>query len=293
MADYVAPSGPLDAMTAYQHFEHVRRGWDWPIWLHRNGRMNQLLQWCLDRARGASVERGEDAAQLEESLYQGYLLADTIYEALNPEGATLLREGVPDKSAELGKPYSRWRNVTQTVWNHDPPGQYFDQWAAAFDRKELVHWPVRCNPEAVINVLDDYLKKPEAAHPWIEWILFDALMRAAIINVAENAHLIAIDIASPARHRKRTALSSIVWGAFDQKRAASALAAAVPLQRAADAMMRPYRQFSGEGWTVSPTRVRELMVDAEKVGGAWHPACYVLIDRAISKDPAVWNLQAP
>ena len=140
-------------------------------------------------------------------------------------------------------------------------------------------------------MLDTYLKLRIIWHPWLEYMMFDALVRAETISVADNANFIAADLLAPAHFRKGR-IAQLIFAATDRKRAAAAQAAAVPTHRIALAMVDCYSGF-GDGWTVSPTRLRELMGVAEKLGGTWSPACYVIVDRAMHEDAGTWMFEPP
>ena len=126
--------------------QHIQRTWPSPIWRHRAGRLQQLLQWCLACFRAESVKRADGVVQLEEALHQALRFAEDFHQALNPEGARLaIEDQAPSCDLEGGKPYLRWSRTVGTVWTHDPSVHHVARWKETFAAKRTGSWPVGCN----------------------------------------------------------------------------------------------------------------------------------------------------
>jgi hypothetical protein len=272
--------------------QEYQKSWEYPIWRHRSGRLNQLLQWTIRRSSDLALERGDSIGDFENAVYQGVRFAEDLHSALNPEGHRLAIEGaIPARDIDGGKPHFAWTRQVGNVWNHAPPEDSVPVWQRALVEKRLVHFPTGCNVEAVINILDEYARTPHLRHPWIDWMLFDALIRAAVIATWDGINFAEADLFGPARRRK--GIGKILFASADRARQAKILAQQAPHRRALDLMLKTYSAMDSGGWTLSPTRMRQLMDAAEASGGLWPPAAYVLIDRAIAADPGVWMFEPP
>lgn len=291
---YVPPEGILDDLASFRHMQQIQKSWTDPVWVSRSARLQQLVEWCLRRTRAESVARQDSHYELEDALGRALSFASNFHEALNPEGARMAREvPMPDRDTEGGNTRGRWIRIVGTVWNHSDPAPNFAKWKAALERKETHQFPAACNPEAVVDILDAYVKLPHLHHPWLEWCMFDALIRTEAVGLAEHAALIEIDILNPARVRRGGALSNLLFAASDGRRAANVLAEAAPVRVIVAAILDCYSGLGGSGWTISPTRVRETMTAVERLGGRFLPAAYVLIDRAVARDPGTWHFEPP
>ncbi len=122
-------------------------------------------------------------------------------------------------------------------------------------------------------------------------MLFDAMIRWATVESWGDITFRAADILAPGRTRK--GISRILFGAIDRARQVNLNRSLEPKRVALAAMLKAYAGLGSAKWTVSPTRIRQLMDAAEQAGAVWPPASYVLIDRAVAADPAVWNCEGP
>ena len=283
----------MDGYDASKHAAEVLKGSDAPIWKYRSGRLTQLVNWCTEQARDEAVRTGCSAETLDDYLHAGLDFARDFHEALNPVGARMLTEGPP--SLEEGgdrKPHFQWLRTTGTVWNHDDPADHLQGWRDAVAHKQIVSFPAGCNLELVAGALDAYLKLPHLHHSWLEWCMFDALVRAEAIGVADQAYMLTYDILAP-YHSRRGRLERAIFARADRRRAEGAAKEAAPYVAVFTAMLDVYRGLAGDGWTISPTRVRETIVAVGRIGGRWAPPCWVLIDRAMQRDPSTWNYEPP
>jgi hypothetical protein len=167
------------------------------------------------------------------------------------------------------------------------PLHHVAEWRKALDRKETYHTPHACNKEAVVNVVDAYIVRPWLSHPWIEWMLLDALVWREASSVAEEIEFTHADILNPARWR-RSRLAAFVSRKFDQQRAQAVHSSTEPLRSALGAILSVYAGLAGIGDTISGTRVRETLVSAEATGARWEPACYALLDLVAAREPPIW-----
>jgi hypothetical protein len=122
-------------------------------------------------------------------------------------------------------------------------------------------------------------------------MLFDALIRAAVIATWDGINFAEADLFGPARGRK--GIGKTLLASADRARQAKIIAGQALHRRGLDLMLKTYSAMDSGGWTLSPTRMRQLMDAAEGGGGGWPPAAYVLIDRAIAADPGVWAFEPP
>ena len=283
----------MNEYDASRHASETLKAWDKPIWRYRSGRLTQLVNWCTGQARVEAVRIGCTDETLEDHLHAALEFARDVHEALNPAGARLLPEGPPPLGQGADRnPQYKWSSITGTVWHHDDPANHLTRWRAEFARKEIASFPAGCNVEMVATTLEAYIKLPHLHHPWLEWCMFDALVRAEAIAVADHAHMLAYDVLAPS-HFRRGWLERALCAGSDRRRAEGATNKAAPYVAVFTSMLDVYRSLAGHGWTISPTRVRETMAAADRLGGRWGPACWVLIDRATRRDPSTWNYEPP
>lgn len=283
----------MDDYEASTYATKILNERDAQIWRYRSGRLAQLVNWCTGQARETAVRTGCSEGTLEYYLHDALEFARDFHEALNPEGARLLKEGPPHVEEDADKrPYSRYLRITGTLWNHNDPSNHFAGWREDIARRDLVSFPTGCNLEMVGIAVDAYLKLPHIHHPWLEWCMFDALIRAEAIAVADHAHLLTHVIPATS-HPRRNRLERAIFARVDRRRAEIAAKNAAPYIAISAAMLGVYQGLSGHSWTISPTRVRETMAAVDLIGGRWPPACWVLIDRAIQRDSAAWTYEPP
>jgi len=191
-------------------------------------------------------------------------------------------------AADNNKARHAWSRLIGRVWYHDDPTQHFAAWQAAFERGEIYRYPQGCDKEAVVDVIDTYVRRPWLSHPWLDWCFLDALVRWEAIAWADEIALIQADVLGPASRPRPWIIARLSKGS-DRRRAQAIRASTAPHRAALQAMLKVYADLAGKGWTISPTRIRDTMVAAETSPARWEPVCYALIDRVIARDPAVWN----
>ena len=129
-------------------------------------------------------------------------------------------------------------------------------------------------------------ERPWLASPWLEWCFLDSMIWREMVALMDTI----IEIRQDKQPSQPSLTLRVVQYIGRKRRQAAVEARVAPMITALGGILNAYVAMGVEGWTLSPTRVRELMVAAEDSNARWSPCMYALVDSAIKRDAAVWRL---